>query len=73
MERKEEITGFSNVMATIGGEGKKIGASEENKVLRCMTQPLHCYVLNKQKSIRPSYVIIRSNDRIFKLFVSEEL
>ena len=45
-------------MAKIGGEGKKIGAFEEDKVLQCMTQPLHCYVLNKQKSIHPSYVMI---------------
>ena len=63
-------------MAKIGGEGKKLGAFEEDKVLRCMTQPIHCYVLNKQKSIRFSYVMhdrIERNDRICKLFVSEEL
>ena len=35
--------------------------------MRCMPQPLHCYVLNKQKSIRPSCVKIRRNDRICKI------
>ena len=68
-------------MAKIGGKGRRqelagnciSQGSLEKSVLRSMLQPFQCYVFYKQKSIRRSYVIIRRNDRICKMFLSEEL
>lgn len=81
-KKGEEETGFSkDAMAKIGGKGRRqelsgnciSQGSLENSILRSMLRPLRCYVFNKQKSICYSYVIIRRNDRICKMFVSEEL
>lgn len=81
-KKGEEETGFSkDAMAKIGGKGRRqelagnciSQGSLENGVVRSMLRPLQCYVFNKQKSIRRSYVIIRKNERICKMFLSEEL